>query len=64
MKVDRCICFKLSFDEILDICKEKDIKNLFTLQQREKLCNKCRRCNPYLKDMFITGNTKFDIKKS
>lgn len=60
MNIDRCICYNRTFKSIKE---ESEIKNIYSLSEIKKtmnICNKCCMCNPYIDEMFDTGQTKFE----
>lgn len=48
--ITHCICFNISFKEILE--RNENLDNI---------CNKCRMCNPYIRESIKTGITEFPI---
>ena len=50
----------MSFRRILIEADEAGIKNLEDLKKEKNICNKCCKCNPYLKVSFETQQTEFD----
>lgn len=47
--ITKCICYNITFEEILK------------LSSIENICNKCKMCNPYIKESIKTGMTKFPV---
>lgn len=64
IKIDRCLCNKISFKEIHLVAQQENIKTLEELQVRKGICNSCRLCNPYIHDVLSNGVFEFHaIKK-
>jgi bacterioferritin-associated ferredoxin len=59
--ITHCVCFNLSFQKILEIAKEDNLKFLHQIQKRHNICNKCRRCNSYIREALVTGQTNFKV---
>ena len=57
--VDRCVCFRRSFQELLQIAKSTGAATLEDLQEETAFGLSCRICNPYVRRMLITGETEF-----
>jgi len=47
--ITHCICYNISIEDILK------------LPSLNNICNKCRRCNPYIEEAIKTGITRFPI---
>lgn len=47
--ITKCICYNITF------------KDIIKLPSLDNICDKCRRCNPYIKESMITGITEFPI---
>jgi bacterioferritin-associated ferredoxin len=62
MKIDTCLCFKKSFKRIYKESIENGIDTLEDLQNIMNICNKCKLCNPYIDQMYKTGETTFNQK--
>ena len=58
--IDRCVCFGRSFDELLQIARDKQVTTLEDLQDETEFGLSCRICNPYVRRMLRTGDTTFD----
>ena len=54
-KVNRCECINQTFEQL------KAYPDFATAQQETGCGNECEGCIPYLKLMFATGETSFDI---
>lgn len=59
-KVDRCVCQKISFDEIKDYARVHQITDIKQLQAREICSNKCHMCAPYVELVLETGEVSFE----
>lgn len=58
--VNRCTCYKITFEEILKVANENDIRTLSDLQDKLFICNNCGLCNPYVEKILETGQIMFD----
>lgn len=58
-KVNRCICYKKSFEEIGAYAKEKGYKTVSELKDEKYCCDSCGLCTPYVDIMLKTGKTEF-----
>lgn len=61
--ITHCICHKISFADILKLAKENHIDRLPALKQKLNICNKCRKCNPYVREVLKYGVTSFNTLK-
>lgn len=59
MPINRCICHKITFEELLQIAREKGLKTVEELQREKVGSTQCKLCEPYLKKMLQTGQTSF-----
>lgn len=50
----------MSFRRILIEAAEAGITNLDDLKKEKNICNKCCKCNPYLRISFQTEQTQFE----
>jgi hypothetical protein len=57
--VDRCVCFRRPFVELLAIAQESGARTLDELQEETEFGLACRLCNPYVRRMLVTGETSF-----
>jgi hypothetical protein len=60
MKIDRCICYNRSFQDIYKESLEKNINTLQGIQKIMNICNKCKLCNPYIEESLTSGKTDFN----
>ena len=58
--VDKCVCFRRPFTDLLEIAKKTGAKTLEELQEETEFGMACRLCNPYVRKMLTTGQTSFD----
>lgn len=58
--VDRCVCFRRPFVDLLEIAKKTGAQTLEELQEETEFGMACRLCNPYVRRMLITGETSFE----
>lgn len=58
--VDRCVCFRRPFVDLLEIAKKTGAKTLEELQEETQFGMACRLCNPYVRRMLVTGETSFE----
>ena len=59
MTIDRCICFSMTFSEILEEARPKG----WTADDVEKALgcgSACGMCKPYIRESLRTGETVFD----
>ncbi|MBX7150807.1 (2Fe-2S)-binding protein [bacterium] len=61
MKVNRCVCENLTFEEMKKVVDRFHCKTVGELQTRIKFGVNCRLCLPYVEKMIATGETHFDI---
>lgn len=59
IKIDKCVCYRKSFKEILFFAKQENIKDIDTLADRTCFGDKCGMCVPYVKLALKTGKTEF-----
>jgi NAD(P)H-nitrite reductase large subunit len=57
--VDRCVCFKRPFTELLAIARKTGARTLEELQEETEFGLSCRLCNPYVRRMLVTGEEIF-----
>jgi hypothetical protein len=58
--VDRCVCFRRPFTDLLQIAKKTGARTLEELQEETEFGMACRLCNPYVRRMLVTGETSFE----
>lgn len=61
-KVNRCICNKISFDEIQKIAGARDFSSVKELREHGICATNCRLCEPYIARLLQTGKTEFEPK--
>ncbi len=59
-KVNRCICQKVSFEQIKEYANEHQITDIKQLQAKEICSTKCHMCVPYVEMVLETGETEFE----
>lgn len=59
LTVDRCVCHKRPFGELLPIAKQHGCTSLEALQAHTTFGQTCRLCHPYVRRMLTTGETVF-----
>jgi hypothetical protein len=59
MRIDRCICFDRSFEELKRAADAEGIASLDVLQERVEFGLQCELCHPYVRRMLRTGETWF-----
>lgn len=59
MRIDRCVCFNLSFAELARIAEATGARSLEALQAEARFGEGCRRCHPYVRRLLRTGETCF-----
>ena len=57
--INRCICYNLTFEEILKLANDNNVNSLASFKAITGLCNKCRMCNPYIEKTLETKQTNF-----
>lgn len=61
MSVDRCVCHNVEFEDLNEIAKENNIKNLEELQELQDFGMCCQMCIPYVEKMLKTKKTSFKV---
>lgn len=57
--VKMCVCHRITFEEINQQAKNRDLLSTEDLI-REKICGTgCGMCHPYINKMMVTGQTMF-----
>jgi len=64
MPVSRCVCFRVSFEELLEKAHELDISDVGELRKHIPFGMSCRYCVPYVDEALKTGRTRLPVKKS
>ena len=60
MPIERCICLRISFEEILKTALERNYRTVEELQNNGVCSTSCKLCEPYVKQMLQTGETSFE----
>lgn len=59
MAVTGCVCHDISFEELKEMARE--LKYSFDeLSKKTNCCTSCGMCEPYVRLMLRTGQTRFD----
>ncbi len=64
MKVNRCVCSNVGFEELLKVAGELQIKDADALSKKVDVARNCRLCVPYINIMLSTGMTEIPLIKS
>ncbi|RNC80748.1 MAG: hypothetical protein ED559_02780 [Phycisphaera sp.] len=59
MAVTGCVCHDISFEELREIARESKC-SFDELSKKTKCCTGCGMCEPYVRLMLRTGQTRFD----
>lgn len=59
IKIDRCICYNVTFEEIKKLMNEKHLKTIEDIQMHIEVSQNCKLCRPYILKMIDTGQTVF-----
>jgi bacterioferritin-associated ferredoxin len=59
IRIDRCVCFARTFDELAEVARETGASTLSQLQDHIEFGQNCRLCHPYIRRMLRTGQTVF-----
>lgn len=57
--IDRCLCFRRSFQELKNLADQHQCQTLNVLAQHATFGQKCGLCLPYIARMLHTGETIF-----
>ncbi|HYE94746.1 MAG TPA: (2Fe-2S)-binding protein [Rubricoccaceae bacterium] len=60
LRIDRCLCFGVSFAELKRTADATGADTVEVLQQHRLFGQRCRLCHPYVRRMLRTGATVFD----
>lgn len=58
--VDRCVCVDITF-EALKQAQQQESLDLEGLKRRTGCCSGCNSCEPYVRLMLRTGQTRFPV---
>lgn len=64
MPIDRCICHKISFEQIKLVSEKMNLNTVEELQKRKICSTNCRLCVPYVKVLLRSGKTVFPVKSA
>ncbi len=59
MKIDRCVCFQVTFSTLKGVAREVSCSRLEELQRHITFGQNCKLCHPYVRRMLETGETTF-----
>lgn len=59
IRIDRCICSKVPFEDLKQAADQHDVSSLEELQTVCEFGINCRLCHPYVRRMLETGATVF-----
>ena len=59
MRIDRCVCFNVTFADLARVAEATGAASVEALQQHRAFGQKCRLCHPYVRRMLRTGQTAF-----
>jgi bacterioferritin-associated ferredoxin len=62
MKVDRCVCLSVSFEQLKAVALASGL-DFETLKARTRCCSNCSLCAPYVRRMLETGETVFVLDR-
>lgn len=62
MKVDRCVCHSLPFDQLKAVAAASNL-DFDALKERTRCCSNCSLCEPYVRRMLETGETAFILDR-
>ncbi|MGP1345486.1 MAG: (2Fe-2S)-binding protein [Phycisphaerales bacterium] len=60
MPVDRCVCYDISFRELIDLARAEGL-TLDQLKQRTGCCTGCTTCEPYVRIALTTGKSSLPV---
>lgn len=60
VNIDRCVCYNVSFSEILEKSEKENITTLEEVHQKLEICDACGLCNPYVKEVLKHKVTVID----
>ena len=59
--VDRCVCSDRTFAEMKDVIDTHKLSSVDQLRGYMEFGRNCALCVPYIRQVFATGKTEFDI---
>lgn len=63
MAVDRCVCFRITFAELLELAERHGARTVDELQDHVDFGLSCRSCLPYVKEALRTGKTALPVMR-
>lgn len=58
--VTHCVCHNLSFSDLRTVAAAENL-DFHALQRRTGCATNCGRCEPYIRLMLATGQTRFPV---
>lgn len=59
MRIDRCVCYNVTFETLRNIAEAGGAETIEALQQRVRFGMNCGMCRPYARRMLRTGEVVF-----
>ena len=59
--IDRCVCSERTFAEMKIVIDRNKLHNIDQLREHIDFGQNCALCIPYVRQVFATGKTEFDI---
>lgn len=59
IRIDRCVCDRVSFAELHDVATEHACTTMEELACHARFGQQCGSCRPYVAEMLKTGETVF-----
>lgn len=59
MRIDRCVCFDVTFARLREVARRTDARTVPELQACVAFGQRCGRCRPYVARMLETGEVVF-----
>jgi bacterioferritin-associated ferredoxin len=60
MRIDRCVCFQVTFATLREVASVTGADSVEALQRHIRFGLNCRLCHPYVRVMLETGQVVFD----
>lgn len=59
MRIDRCICFAIPFEDLVTEARQQGVDDVPALQRIRPFGLRCGLCVPYVREALRTGETVF-----
>ncbi|MEQ9103379.1 MAG: (2Fe-2S)-binding protein [Rhodothermales bacterium] len=59
MRIDRCVCDRVTFAALKDVAVRHDCRTVCALAKHVRFGTGCGYCKPYVRDMLRTGETVY-----